>query len=326
MTAAAPRESLRVLVTGADGFVGRHLQRALVQRGVEYRATVRAEGIPADSRRYAVGDIGPQTDWRAALAGIDVVIHLAARAHVLRETAADPRAEFMRVNAEGTGALVTAAVAAGVQRFIYASSIGVLGNTSGHAPFTSDCAPRPHDAYSESKLAGERAARSAAARLEVVVLRLPLIYGPGVGGNFLRLLRWVDMGWPLPLAGVENVRSFLSVWNLCDLMMHVLKNPVAGGRSWLVSDGEDLSTPELVRRIAGFMQRKARLARVPVSLLQVLGRLTGQHAQITKLYASLAVDITQTCGELGWSPPVSVEEALGRTVSWYLSEGRRRKF
>jgi len=287
---------------------------------------VRAAAIPCDSRRYAVGDIGPQTDWRAALDGIDVVVHLAARAHVLRETAADPRAEFMRVNAEGTAALVSSAVAAGVRRFIYTSSVGVLGDTSGRAPFASGCAPRPHNAYSESKLAGERAARSAGTRLEVVVLRLPLIYGPGVGANFLRLLHWVDRGWPLPLAGVENVRSFLSIWNLCDLTMHMLRNPVASSRSWLVSDGEDVSTPDLVRRIAGFMQRKARLLRVPVSLLQVLGRLTGRQAQITQLCSSLAVDITETCGELGWSPPVSVDEALGRTVGWYMSEGRRRKF
>jgi nucleoside-diphosphate-sugar epimerase len=325
MTTAAPGESVRALITGADGFVGRHLQRTFAQRRIEYRAAVRAEGIPGDPTRYIVGDIGPQTDWRAALDGIDVVIHLAARAHVLRETAADPRAAFMRVNAEGTAALVNAAVAAGVRRFIYASSIGVLGSTSGRAAFTPDRTPRPHNAYSESKLAGERAARSAAARLEVVILRLPLVYGAGVRANFLRLLRWVDRGWPLPLAGVENLRSLLSVWNLCDIVMHVLKNPVAGGRTWLISDGEDLSTPELIRRIAGFMQRKARLWRVPVSLLQLLGQLTRQQAQISQLCTSLTVDITQTRRGLGWSPSVSVDEALERTVSWYLSDGRRRK-
>ena len=318
-----PVEAARVLVTGADGFIGRHLQLTLQQRGIDYRVAVRAAAIAGDPRRYAVGDIGPRTDWRAALDGIDVVIHLAARAHVLRETAPDPRAEFMRVNAEGTMALVVAAVAAGVRRFVYASSVGVLGNTSGRTPLTPDCAPQPHNAYSESKLAGERAARSAAAHLEVVVLRLPLIYGPGVRANFLRLLRWVDRGWPLPLAGVDNVRSLLNIWNLCDLVTQLLARPVASGRAWLVSDGEDLSTPELVRRIAGFMQRKARLWRVPAGVLQVLGQLTGQRAQVTQLCASLAVDSTQTRSEFNLSPPVSVDQALERTVGWYLSEGRQ---
>jgi len=318
--------SPRVLVTGANGFIGKHLQRILAATGFDYRAAVRTGSLGDNPHTFVVGEIGPSTDWNAALNGIDVVVHLAGRAHVLREIATDPDAEFMRVNAEGTAALVTSAVAAGVKRLVYVSSIGVLGSESGDLPFTAGSIPRPYNGYTRSKLAGEVAARSvAAARLEVVILRLPLVYGSGVRANFLRLLRWVDKGWPLPLGAVHNRRSLLSVWNLCDLVVNVLLNPSAPGRTWMVSDGEDVSTPELIRRISDAMGRRVRLAPVPVQLLRLVGCATGHQAVIIQLCDSLTLDVAPTCDELKWSPPVSADESLKRTVDWYLAEGRSRE-
>jgi nucleoside-diphosphate-sugar epimerase len=315
----------RVLITGANGFIGGHLQRVLVARGFECRGAVRRATAADGARSCVVGEIGPSTDWRTALDGVDMVVHLAARAHVLRELAVDPSAEFMRVNAEGTAALATAAAAAGVRRFVYVSSIGVLGNQSGDQGFTADSVPRPHNAYARSKLAGETAARALAkAPFEVVVLRLPLVYGDGVRANFLRLLRWVDRQWPLPLGAVHNRRSLLSVWNLCEFIANVLRNPAAAGGTFLVSDGEDLSTPDLIRRIGSAMERRVRLPPVPVPLLQLFGRLLGRQGEIGQLCGSLTLDTTYTRTTLRWAPAVSVDEALERTVRWYLTEGRPR--
>jgi UDP-glucose 4-epimerase len=158
--------------------------------------------------------------------------------------------------------------------------------------------------------------------MEVVILRPPLVYGPGVRANFLRLLQWIDSGWPLPLGGVQNRRSLVNVWNLCDLLTNVIQNPAAPGHAWIVSDGEDLSTPELIRRIATAMGRHVKLLRVPIGTLQILGSLTGRQDQITQLCGSLRLNIEQTREELGWSPRVSVNQALARTVRWYLSERR----
>ncbi len=319
MTAAADRP-LRVLVTGADGFVGRHLRTRLRERRTQYRSAVRSACPPGDTDWVTIGEIGPATDWGPALEGVDVVVHLAARAHILVETSRDPRADFMRVNAEGTARLARSAAAAGVRRLIYASSVGVLGGTSGPVSFKPDSIPHPHNVYAESKLAGETAARSADSRLDVVVLRLPLVYGSGVRGNFHRLLQLVDRGWPLPLGSVANRRSLLNVWNLCDLLENLLTNPVAKNRTWLVSDSEDVSTPDLIRRIGLAMRRNVRLFPVPVGVLQGLGRLAGRAGQITQLCGSLTVDITQTRSELGWNPPVSLDEGLRNTVDWYISK------
>jgi len=278
----------------------------------------------AAARLHAVGDIGPTTAWSRVLEGVSIVVHLAGRAHVLHETASDPAAEFMRVNAQGTAALAAAARAAGVRRFIYISSIGVLGLESGERPFSAASPPHPHSVYTQSKLEGEIAARSFAnAGFEVIVLRAPLVYGAGVRANVLRLLRWVDRGWPLPLGAVRNRRSLVSVWNLCDLIRHLLEYPAAVGGTWLVSDGEDLSTPDLVRRMGDAMGRRVRMLPVPVKGLEFLGRVTGRQAQITQLCGSLTIDMAATREQLLWSPPMTVTESLTRTVEWYLAAGRR---
>lgn len=315
----------RVLVTGADGFIGRHLLQILSERGIEHRAASRRRPSCAEQQRIGIGDIGAGTDWREALDGIDAVVHLAGRAHVLRESAADPHGEFMRANADATATLAAAAAAAGVRRLVYVSTIGVLGHRTTDAPFTSDSLPQPHNTYAESKLAGELAARSAAeAGVEVVVVRPPLVYGSGVRANFMRLLRWIDRQIPLPLGAVNNRRSLVNVWNLCDLLVTCLDNPAAAGGRWLVSDGEDLSTPELIRRIAAAMGRRVKLPSVPVGLLDLCGRLTGRSVQVSSLCSSLTVDIGRTRRELGWSPSMTLDQAIGRTVAWYLAEGGSR--
>lgn len=317
----------RVLLTGATGFVGSILCDALARSGYLVRAALRSDRLMPESaaEHVVVGDITPFTDWSAALRGVDSVVHIAARAHVLHDSG-DNSDLYVETNARGTLRFADAAAQLGVRRFIYLSSIKVNGEeTTGHA-FTPLDEPRPQDAYGMSKWLGEKSLMEVTARtaMRAVIVRSPLVYGPGVRANFLRLLRWVDKEWPLPLGAIGNRRSLVSIWNLCDLLVQLLKSPSAPGRTWMVSDGEDLSTPELVRRIGKAMGRRVTLLPVPVGLLHLLGGLAGRKAEVARLCGSLAIDISQTRRELGWSPPVTVDEALSRTVDWYLSECHSR--
>jgi UDP-glucose 4-epimerase len=227
----------------------------------------------------------------------------------------------METNARGTLNLATQAAQAGVHRFIFLSSVKVNGEVTSVRPINSTDNPQPGDAYGESKWEGEKFALMVAARsaMEVAIIRSPLIYGPGVKANFLRLMQWVDNERLVPLGAVDNKRSLVSVWNLCDLILHLLTNPAASRRIWMVSDGEDLSTPQLIRRLATAMGRRVRMLPVPVSVLRCLGSCLGYGEEVTRLCGSLTVDIAQTRSDLGWSPPLSVDEALERTVRWYLS-------
>jgi nucleoside-diphosphate-sugar epimerase len=316
----------RVLVTGANGFVGQVLCETLTQSGYSVRAALRSDrpGAATAAERIVIGEIGAATDWARALEGVDCVAHLAARAHVLGDPAASAGAYF-ETNERGTQRLASEAARAGVRRLVYLSSIKVNGEETPGRPFTAADEPQPQDAYAVSKWLGEKhlSEVAAASRMEAVVVRSPLVYGPGVRANFLRLLRWVDREIPLPLGAIHNVRSLVSVWNLCDFLGNVLTNSTAPGHIWMVSDGADMSTPELMRRLARAMNRRARLFPVPVRALSLCAGLVGKQAEVARLSGSLSVDIAPTRERLGWSPPVSPDEGFARTVAWYLQGGRQ---
>ncbi len=314
----------RVLVTGATGFVGRTLCELLDLRGYLVRAASRGDAPPqvGVTETIRVGEISSKTDWAAALRDVDCVVHAAARAHVLNDPLANERL-YVETNANGTRKLADAAAEAGVRRLVYVSSVKVNGEQSGGGGFTADDEPHPADAYGVSKRLGEQHVMETSRRtgMEAAVVRPPLVYGCGVRANFLRLMQWVDKRMPLPFGAIDNRRSLVSVWNLCDFLLQAIENPRANGCIWMVSDGEDLSTPQLIRRIAQQMQRPARLVPVPISVLRLLGTLSGRRGEITRLCSSLAVDVSPARNELGWVPPLSVDDALGRTVHWYLSRG-----
>jgi nucleoside-diphosphate-sugar epimerase len=313
----------RVLVTGANGFVGRVLCETLQQRGFEVRAAVRRSdsGASLSTPAVVVGEVGARTDWSRALQGVTYVIHAAARAHVLHDNPANSLL-YHQINELGTRALADSAVRARVRRLVFLSSVKVNGEQTYERPFRASDAPDPQDPYAVSKLRAEQYLQelSRQARLETVVVRPPLVYGPHVRANFLRLLRWVDQRRPLPFARIDNRRSLVSIWNLCDLVACTLVHPRASGRTWLVSDGQDLSTPELVRQIAVSMDRQVRLLPVPVMVLRGVARALGRGAEFNRLCGSLAVDIADTRGELGWSPPLDVADSLRRTVAWYFNQ------
>jgi nucleoside-diphosphate-sugar epimerase len=318
----------RVLLTGATGFVGGALSVALAERGYLVRAALRVDRpLPAGCVEKAiVGDIGPDTKWGEALRDVDLVVHAAARAHASDEGTGNAEL-YMRVNARGTQQLADSAVAAGITRFVFLSSVKVNGERTVARAYAPTDEPRPQDAYGVSKWAAERHLMQLAANtpMRAAIVRAPLVFGPGVRANFLRLMRWIDKERPLPLGAVDNTRSLVSIWNLCDLLMNLLQNPVALGRTWMVSDGEDLSTSDLVRRIGDAMGRRVRLLPVPISMLRLCGGLIGRKGEIARLCDSLRVDITLTRLELPWSPPMTVDEALARTVAWYVSGGRARE-
>ncbi len=313
------RTSERVLVTGTTGFVGRMLCASLTEAGYRVRAALRTAGkAAAGVECVLVGDIGPHTDWESALRGSEFVVHLAARAHVLGGSRQDVQCYF-DTNAEGTGRLAREAARLGVRRMVYLSSIKVNGEGRADRGYTSSDAPDPQDAYGSSKWQGECLLAEAAAgsTLENVTVRAPLVYGPGVRANFLRLLHRVDHEGLFPLGSVHNERSLVSVWNLCDLLVRMLRHPAAAGGTWMVSDGDDISTAELVRRLAALLGRRARVVATPLPLLRLVGGLLGRSAEVRRLCGSLKVDIAQTRQQLQWSPPVSLQDALARTVDWY---------
>ena len=312
-----------VLVTGANGFVGKPLCLALLEQGQAVRAAVRGANRQVEHcETVAVGEINGQTDWTNALPGVKVVIHLAARVHIMNDTSTDALAEFRRVNVEGTLHLARQAVEAGVQRFIFISSIKVNGEgaLSGH-PYTTEDLPAPVDPYGISKREAEDALRQLAidTGLEVVIIRPPLIYGPGVKANFLSMIRLLDKGVPLPLGAIHNLRSLVALDNLIDLIITCIHHPAAANQTFLVSDGEDLSTPQLLQRTAAALGKKAWLLPVPDFLLAWGATLTGKQAMAQRLCGSLQVDISKTCTLLDWKPPVKVDDALRKTAYFYRS-------
>jgi UDP-N-acetyl-alpha-D-quinovosamine dehydrogenase len=315
----------RVLVTGASGFVGSILCPVLAQAGYVVRAALRSSrAAPAGvTESVVVGDIGDHTNWTEALRNVELVIHLAARAHTVNARTAGTEL-YAQINAHGTRRLATQSASQGITRFVYLSTVKVNGEDSGARPYSAEDVPRPLDAYATSKWLGEQALWRVAAgtAIQAAVVRSPLVYGPGVRANFLRLLRWVDRERLLPLGAICNQRSVVSVWNLCDLLLRVIEDPAAPGRVWMVSDGADVSTPDLVRVLGRAMGRQVRLVSVPVSLLYLAGTLSARRAEIGRLCGSLVIDISETRSQLNWTPPVPLQESLERTVAWYLAEGR----
>lgn len=321
LTRVERRSGSDILVTGATGFVGRALCMHLVANGYGVRGTCRknADDLVAGTVAVPLDGIGPNTRWEHALAGVEAVIHLAARVHVMHDRASDPLAEFREVNTYGTENLARQAAAAGVRRLVYVSSIKVNGDATHGQPFSESDAPAPGDPYGTSKWEAEQLLRRIATEtgLEVVIIRPPLVYGPNVGGNFLRMLKLISSGIPLPLASVHNRRSLVSVWNLCDFVQRCAAHPAAAGQTFLVSDGEDLSTPDLFCRLAEGLGRKPRLFGFPSPWLSTMGRLLGQSAVIERLIGSLQIDSRKARELLDWRPPASVAEGLRRTAEWY---------
>ncbi len=312
---------MKILVTGANGFVGSSLCRDLVARGFETRGAVRGETVvlPAGVEKVAVGDINADTVWAEALHEINCVIHLAARVHVMKEKSADPLAEFRKVNVEGTRRLAEAAAAAGVRRFVYVSSIKVNGEATFERGFSESDEPNPQDPYGISKWEAEEALRyiSNETGLEVVIVRPPLVYGPGVGGNFLRMLAWIDKGIPLPLGSIRNRRSMIYIENFADALILCASHPKAANETFLVADSESISTPELIRILAEKMGRKSGIFSFPASLLKLLGKLAGKSPEIERLTSSLIVDTTKIGTKLGWNPTSSLDDGLSGTVDWF---------
>lgn len=316
----------RVLVTGANGFIGQALCSVLASQGYSVRGAVRkksADDQAAATDLRVMGEIDEHTEWAPALSGVDSVVHLAARVHLMRDTAADPLAEFRRVNVALTLNLARQAAKAGVRRFVFVSSVKVNGETTVVGqPFTADDPPRPIDAYGISKFEAEQALIQLAEEtgLEVVIVRPVLVYGPGVKANFHEMMHWVLKGVPLPLGALDNQRSFAAVDNVVDLIAVCLRHPQAANQVFLVSDGEDLAVSGLLRRTAAALGKPARLLPVPVFLLRLAGRLSGREQVIQRLCDTLQVDIGKTQRLLGWNPPLSVDAALRKTAQQLRNE------
>jgi nucleoside-diphosphate-sugar epimerase len=303
----------RILVTGAGGFVGGALVKQLLDGGRSVRAASRRPlEWPAQVEASVGIELAHDADWRSALDGIDIVVHCASRVHVMREQSPDPSAAFRAVNVDGTLALARQAVQAGIRRFVFVSTIGVHGAETFGRPFRANDAPAPHSPYSCSKYEAEQRLQELAERapVEFVVVRPPLVHGPRAPGNFGELVRILRRGLPLPLASIDNRRSLVGLRNLVDLLVVCIDHPRAAGQTLLVSDGEDVSTPELLRRIARVIGIRARLFPVPVTVLRRLAAVMGRTSIAQQVCGSLQVDAGPTRESLAWKPPYSLDAEL----------------
>lgn len=330
------------MITGATGFLGQALCHLLVGRGVSVRAAVRrvTEGstVIAQSECFEnvpIGNITSSTDWTDVLRDVSTVVHLAARVHVMRDHSVDPLAEFRAVNVEGTRALAEQAVRHGVRRLVFVSSIKVNGESTAtegaesskaiaRSAFRESDDAQPQDPYAVSKWEAEQVLHEIAARsdLEVVIVRPPLVYGPHVKGNLLRLMQLIQRGVPLPFRGVRNQRSLISVWNLVDALVQCIEQPRAAGQTYLVSDGCDLSTEQLVRGLAAGLDREPVLFPIPIGAARFAARLVGKSAVLDRLLGSLVVDSSKIRRELNWQPPMAPKEGLLKTGQAFLADAQ----
>lgn len=306
-----------ILVTGATGFVGKPLCETLASQGYNVRQVTRDQEKTQDNKTY-IDSIGSHTDWTKALEGVDTVIHLAARAHIIRESEDDPLAVFREVNTYGTAKLAKACIQAGVKRFIFLSSIGVNGNSTS-IPFSRDSKPAPVTPYAISKFEAEMMIEDLCknSAMDVVILRPPLIYGPQAKGNFNRILSAVQKRIPLPLGCIENKRTLVYIYNIIDLIIHIIKIKTSINDTFLVADSKSLSTKALVQHIASVLNSKQILIPVPVLILKFFGRIFGKSEEIQRLTNDLEVDTTYINTKLGWNPPFTPEEGLRETANWY---------
>ncbi len=316
-----------ILLTGATGFVGNAaMQRLLADDAAQGLAVAlrRSESRwPDRVAQHVTGDLTATTNWTAALQGVSAVLHCAARVHVMADAAANPLDEFRRVNVQGTLTLARQAAASGVRRFVFVSSIKVNGEaTQPGSPFAADDAPAPLDAYGVSKMEAEQGLREIASQtgMEVVIVRPTLVYGPGVKANFASMMRWLQRGVPLPLGAIHNQRSLVALDNMVDLLVTCINHPAAANQTFLVSDGADVSTTELLRRMGRAMGKPARLLPVPASWLQLAATLVGKRDVAQRLCGSLQVDIEKTRQLLGWSPPLTLDQGLKKAAEGHVRE------
>ncbi len=314
----------KILITGATGFVGRALFKNLKSKKkylIHLSARTNQEKLFEGGKAFNIGEIDFNTNWNDALDGVDCIVHCAARAHMSEKKQTDSLNSYRRVNVDGTINLAKQAMAIGIKRFIFLSSIKVNGEgTIASKSFKYNDISQPEDAYGISKWEAEQALLEISKQtgLEVVIIRPPLVYGEGVKGNFLRLLNLVYKRIPLPFAKINNLRSFIALDNLIDLIICCIDHPKAAGKTFLVSDSEDLSTTDLIIKLFKLMDKSPRLFQVPQLIIQLIGRLAGKSLEVKRLLGSLRVDNSYTREILGWSPALSLDESLEKTVRWYL--------
>ena len=315
----------KILITGSTGFVGQKLCKKLILDNYSIREAVRSNSEKRLDKReiFNIGDIDKSTNWSASLKDIDCVIHCAARAHVMNENKLDTLATYRKVNVDGTRNLAEQCAKAGVKRLIFLSSIKVNGEkTKASFSFRHDDNPKPEDAYGITKWEAELALQQVSKKyeIEIVIIRAPLVYGPNVKGNFLKLINLASYRIPLPISKVNNIRSFVSVENLIDLISCCIKHPAAAGKIFLVSDNKDMSTPELIKKIGKAMGKSQFFIPLPVFILRFLCAIIGKSSEIERLVSNLQVDCNNTFEVLGWRPPENPDDAILKTIKWHLNQ------
>ena len=312
---------MTLLVTGASGFVGQALLAQLQEKSLNYKAAYRHFPESHDQHAIAAGTIDNATDWSVALKGVNIITHLAARAHIMGDEAADPLIKYRSINVAGTLNLARQAAAAGVKRFIYVSSVKVNGETtSGLQPFTESLTCEVQDPYGISKKEAEDGLRTIASEtgMEVVIIRPPLVYGPNVKANFLNLMKLADTPMPLPFGAINNKRSMVYVGNLVDFIIQCIDQPAAANQTFLVCDGEDLSLRSLLSLMRASLGRSVRLVPVPAFLFRIAGQMTGKGEVVDRLVGDLQIDCSKARKLLNWVPPFTVQQGINATIASYL--------